>query len=75
MPLTPYLEGKDLKLFVKESIRTLLEVIKYSMSGYYSLSESYKTRVDNITQQCSYEKLLTILDAYNSLYYKIRYDK
>ena len=69
-----FLEGKDLKLFIKDSIRTLLEVIKYSMSGYYSLSESYKTRVDNITQQCSYEKLLTILDAYNSLYYKIRYE-
>lgn len=69
-----FLEGKDLKLFVKDSIRALLEVIKYSMSGYYSLSESYKTRVDNITHQCSYEKLLTILDAYNSLYYKIRYE-
>lgn len=69
-----FLEGKDLKLFIKDSIRTLLEVIKYSMSGYYSLSESYKTRVANITQQCSYEKLLTILDAYNSLYYKIRYE-
>lgn len=69
-----FLEGKDLKLFIKDSIRTLLEVIKYSMSGYYSLSESYKTRVDNITQQCSYAKLLTILDAYNSLYYKIRYE-
>ena len=69
-----FLEGKDLKLFVKDSIRTILDVIKYSMSGYYSLSEGYKTRVDNIIQQCSYGKLLTILDAYNSLYYKIRYE-
>lgn len=69
-----FLEGKDLKVFIKDSIRTLLEVIKYSMSGYYNLPESCKTRVDNITQQCSYGKLLTILDAYNSLYYKIRYE-
>ena len=69
-----FLEGKDLKLFIKDSIRVLLEVIKYSMSGYYNLPESCKTRVDNITQQCSYGKLLTILDAYNSLYYKIRYE-
>lgn len=69
-----FLEGKDLKLFVKDSIRTILDVIKYSMSGYYNLSESYKTKVDNIIQQCSYGKLLTILDAYNSLYYKIRYE-
>lgn len=69
-----FLEGKDLKVFIKDSIRVLLEVIKYSMSGYYNLPESCKTRVDNITQQCSYGKLLTILDAYNSLYYKIRYE-
>lgn len=69
-----FLEGKDLKVFIKDSIRVLLEVIKYSMSGYYNLPESCKTRVDNITQQCSYGKLLIILDAYNSLYYKIRYE-
>lgn len=69
-----FLEGKDLKLFVKDSIRTILDIIKYSMSGYYSLPEGYKTKVDNIIQQCSYGKLLTILDAYNSLYYKIRYE-
>ena len=71
---TLFLEGRDLKVFIKDSIRTLLEVIKYSMSGYYNLPESCKTEVDNITQQCSYGKLLTILDAYNSLYYKIRYE-
>lgn len=71
---TLFLEGKDLKVFIKDSIRTLLEVIKYSMSGYYNLPESCKTEVDYITQQCSYGKLLTILDAYNSLYYKIRYE-
>ncbi len=69
-----FLEGKDLKVFIKDSIRTLLDVIKYSMSGYYNLPESCKTRVDNITQQCSYGKMLTILDAYNELYFKIRYE-
>ena len=69
-----FLEGKDLKLFVKESIRTLLEVIKYSMSGYYNLPESCKAQVDFIISQCTSGNLLSILDTYTNLYYKIRYE-
>ena len=69
-----FLEGKDLKLFIKDSIRTLLEIIKYNMSGYYSLPESCKSQVDFILSHCTSGKLLSILDAYNSLYYKIRYE-
>lgn len=71
---TLFLEGKDLKLFIKDSIRTLLEIIKYNMSGYYNLPESCKAQVDFILSQCTSGKLLSILDAYNSLYYKIRYE-
>ena len=69
-----FLEGKDLKLFVKDSIRTILDIIKYSMSGYYSLSESYKTKVNNIIQHSTPGQLLSILDSYNELYFKIRYE-
>jgi DNA polymerase-3 subunit gamma/tau len=69
-----FLEGKDLKLFVKDSIKTLLEIIKYNMSGYYSLPESCKAQVGFIISQCTSGNLLSILDTYTNLYYKIRYE-
>ena len=72
---TIFLEGKDLKLFIKDSIKVLIDVIKFQMGGSSNnLPQSCQARVTNIIKQSTPGQLLSILDSYNSLYFKIRYE-
>jgi DNA polymerase-3 subunit gamma/tau len=72
---TIFLEGKDLKLFIKDSIKVLIDVIKCQMgSSSENISQSCQARVTNIIKHSTPEQLLSILDSYNSLYFKIRYE-
>lgn len=72
---TIFLEGKDLKLFIKDSIKVLIDVIKCQMgSSSENIPQSCQARVTNIIKHSTPEQLLSILDSYNSLYFKIRYE-
>lgn len=72
---TIFLEGKDLKLFIKDSIKVLIDVIKCQMgSSSENIPQSYQARVTNIIEHSTPGQLLSILDSYNSLYFKIRYE-
>lgn len=72
---TIFLEGKDLKLFIKDSIKVLIDVIKCQMgSSSENIPQSCQAKVTNIIKHSTPEQLLSILDSYNSLYFKIRYE-
>ena len=72
---TIFLEGKDLKLFIKDSIKVLIDVIKVQMgSSSNNLPQSCQGRVTNIIEHSTPGQLLSILDSYNSLYFKIKYE-
>lgn len=72
---TIFLEGKDLKLFIKDSIKLLIDVIKCQMgSSSENIPQSCQARVTNIIEHSTPGQLLSILDSYNSLYFKIRYE-
>lgn len=72
---TIFLEGKDLKLFIKDSIKVLIDVIKCQMgSSSENILQSCQARVTNIIEHSTPGQLLSILDSYNSLYFKIRYE-
>jgi DNA polymerase-3 subunit gamma/tau len=72
---TIFLEGKDLKLFIKDSIKVLIDVIKCQMgSSSDNLPQSCQARVTNIIEHSTPGQLLSILDSYNSLYFKIKYE-
>lgn len=72
---TIFLEGKDLKLFIKDSIKVLIDVIKCQMgSSSENIPQSGQARVTNIIEHSTPGQLLSILDSYNSLYFKIRYE-
>jgi DNA polymerase-3 subunit gamma/tau len=72
---TIFLEGKDLKLFIKDSIKVLIDVIKCQMgSSSVNIPQSCQARVTNIIEHSTPGQLLSILDSYNSLYFKIRYE-
>ena len=72
---TIFLEGKDLKLFIKDSIKVLIDVIKCQMgSSSENIPQSCQAKVTNIIEHSTSEQLLSILDSYNSLYFKIRYE-
>lgn len=72
---TIFLEGKDLKLFIKDSIKVLIDVIKFQMgSSSVNIPQSCQDRVTNILKHGTPGQLLSILDSYNSLYFKIRYE-
>lgn len=72
---TIFLEGKDLKLFIKDSIKVLIDVIKFQMSSSGdNIPQSCQDRVTNIIKHSTSGQLLSILDSYNSLYFKIRYE-
>lgn len=71
---TIFLEGKDLKLFIKDSIKVLIDVIKVQMGSSNNLPQSCQARVSNILKHGTPGQLLSILDSYNSLYFKIRYE-
>lgn len=72
---TIFLEGKDLKLFIKDSIKVLIDVIKCQMgSSSEDIPQSCQARVTNIIKHSTPGQLLSILDSYNSLYFKIRYE-
>lgn len=72
---TIFLEGKDLKLFIKDSIKVLIDVIKVQMgSSSVNIPQSCQDRVTNIIKHSTPRQLLSILDSYNSLYFKIRYE-
>lgn len=72
---TIFLEGKDLKLFIKDSIKVLIDVIKCQMgSSSENIPQSCQARVTNIIEHSTPGQLLSILDSYNSLYFKIRYE-
>lgn len=72
---TIFLEGKDLKLFIKDSIKVLIDVIKCQMgSSSENIPQSCQAKVTNIIEHSTPEQLLSILDSYNSLYFKIRYE-
>lgn len=72
---TIFLEGKDLKLFIKDSIKVLINVIKCQMgSSSENIPQSCQARVTNIIKHSTPAQLLSILDSYNSLYFKIRYE-
>lgn len=70
-----FLDGKDLKLFIKDSIKVLLDVIKLQMGGSSdNLPQSCQAIVTNIIKHSTSGQLLSILDSYNELYFKIRYE-
>lgn len=72
---TIFLEGKDLKLFIKDSIKVLIDVIKFKMgSSSDNIPQSCQGRVTNIIEHSTPGQLLSILDSYNSLYFKIKYE-
>lgn len=72
---TIFLEGKDLKLFIKDSIKVLIDVIKCQMgSSSGNIPQSCQAKVTNIIKHSTPGQLLSILDSYNSLYFKIRYE-
>lgn len=72
---TIFLEGKDLKLFIKDSIKVLIDVIKCQMgSSSENIPQSCQAKVTNIIEHSTLGQLLSILDSYNSLYFKIRYE-
>mgnify|MGYP000749534489 CR=1 FL=1 len=72
---TIFLEGKDLKLFIKDSIKVLIDVIKCQMgSSSENIPQSCQGKVTNIIEHSTPGQLLSILDSYNSLYFKIRYE-
>lgn len=72
---TIFLEGKDLKLFIKDSIKVLIDVIKCQMgSSSENIPQSCQAKVTNIIEHSTPGQLLSILDSYNSLYFKIRYE-
>lgn len=72
---TIFLEGKDLKLFIKDSIKVLIDVIKCQMgSSSKNIPQSCQAKVTNIIEHSTPGQLLSILDSYNSLYFKIRYE-
>jgi DNA polymerase-3 subunit gamma/tau len=72
---TIFLEGKDLKLFIKDSIKVLIDVIKCQMgSSSENIPQSCQARVTNIIKHSTPGQLISILDSYNSLYFKIRYE-
>lgn len=72
---TIFLEGKDLKLFIKDSIKVLIDVIKCQMgSSSENIPQSCQAKVTNIIKHSTPGQLLSILDIYNSLYFKIRYE-
>lgn len=72
---TIFLEGKDLKLFIKDSIKVVIDVIKFQMgSSSVNIPQSCQDRVTNILKHGTPRQLLSILDSYNSLYFKIRYE-
>lgn len=72
---TIFLEGKDLKLFIKDSIKVLIDVIKFKMgSSSDNIPQSCQARVTNIIEHSTPGQLLSILDSYNSLYFKIKYE-
>lgn len=72
---TIFLEGKDLKLFIKDSIKVLIDVIKVQMgSSSENIPQSCQAKVTNIIEHSTPGQLLSILDSYNSLYFKIRYE-
>lgn len=72
---TIFLEGKDLKLFIKDSIKVLIDVIKFQMgSSSDNLPQSCQGKVTNIINHSTLEQLLSILDSYNELYFKIKYE-
>lgn len=72
---TIFLEGKDLKLFIKDSIKVLIDVIKCQMgSSSENIPQSCQAKLTNIIEHSTPEQLLSILDSYNSLYFKIRYE-
>lgn len=72
---TIFLEGKDLKLFIKDSIKVLIDVIKCQMgSSSENIPQSCQAEVTNIIEHSTPGQLLSILDSYNSLYFKIRYE-
>lgn len=70
-----FLDGKDLKLFIKDSIKVLLDVIKLQMGGSSdNLPQSCQAVVTDIIKHSTSGQLLSILDSYNELYFKIRYE-
>lgn len=70
-----FLDGKDLKLFIKDSIKVLLDVIKLQMGGSSdNLPQSCQAIVTDIIKHSTSGQLLSILDSYNELYFKIRYE-
>lgn len=72
---TIFLDGKDLKLFIKDSIKVLIDVIKFQMgSSSNNLPQSCQVRVTNIITHSTPGQLLSILNSYNDLYFKIRYE-
>lgn len=72
---TIFLEGKDLKLFIKDSIKVLIDVIKVQMgSSSENIPQSCQAKVINIIEHSTPGQLLSILDSYNSLYFKIKYE-
>lgn len=72
---TIFLEGKDLKLFIKDSIKVLIDVIKCQMgSSSENIPQSCQAKVTNTIKHSTPGQLLSILDSYNSLYFKIRYE-
>lgn len=70
-----YYEGKDLKLFVKDMVQTILEIVKYTLNhNVYNLPEAAKSRVTQISTT-SVNILMELLDNFTKLYNDIKYEQ
>ena len=70
-----YYEGKDLKLFVKDMVQTILEIVKYTLNhNVYNLPEAAKPRVTQISTT-SANILMELLDNFTKLYNDIKYEQ
>lgn len=75
---TVYMSGKDLKLFIKDISKYLLDILKYDLTHSFELTfipkDSEKDAM-SIAQSAGLDFLLDMLDTFNKLYQIIKYEQ
>lgn len=73
-----YMSGKDLKLFIKDISKYLLDILKYNLTHSFQLTfipkDSEKDAM-TIAQSAGQEFLLDMLDTFNKLYQIVKYEQ
>lgn len=73
-----YMSGKDLKLFIKDTAKYILDIIKYALTKDFSLTaipNNNHINAEEIAGTVATSYLLELLDTFNKLYQVVKYEQ